>query len=176
MTTPIPTAGPLDPERLTRMDAYWRASLYLGAGMVYLRDNPLLKESLQIGQIKKRLLGHWGSDPGHPQPDRPLRSGDRRHRPDTGAARRRGARQGAHEKTKSSNASASPTARAMIYLNSRTGNGRAAVERDVSRRRVSNYRGYRRPESFSRYSQLSPVQRFFPGRIPSCRILNLPTL
>jgi xylulose-5-phosphate/fructose-6-phosphate phosphoketolase len=32
--------------------------------MLYLRDNPLLKEPLKIEQIKKRLLGHWGSDPG----------------------------------------------------------------------------------------------------------------
>ena len=64
MTAPIPAAGPLDPEVLTRMDAWWHASLYLCAGMLYLRDNPLLKEPLKIEQIKKRLLGHWGSDPG----------------------------------------------------------------------------------------------------------------
>jgi xylulose-5-phosphate/fructose-6-phosphate phosphoketolase len=64
MTAPIHAAGPLDPEALTRMDAWWRASLYLCAGMLYLRDNPLLKEPLKIEQIKKRLLGHWGSDPG----------------------------------------------------------------------------------------------------------------
>jgi xylulose-5-phosphate/fructose-6-phosphate phosphoketolase len=64
MTTSIPAADPLDPDLLARMDAYWRASLYLCAGMLYLRDNPLLKEPLKIGQIKKRLLGHWGSDPG----------------------------------------------------------------------------------------------------------------
>ena len=64
MTAPIPAEGPLDPEALTRMDAWWRASLYLCAGMLYLRDNPLLKEPLKIEQIKKRLLGHWGSDPG----------------------------------------------------------------------------------------------------------------
>jgi xylulose-5-phosphate/fructose-6-phosphate phosphoketolase len=46
------------------MDAYWRASLYLCAGMIFLQDNPLLKESLKMEHIKKRLLGHWGSDPG----------------------------------------------------------------------------------------------------------------
>ena len=34
---------------------------------------------------------------GHPQPDRPVRPGDRRHRPGSGAERRRGARQGAYE-------------------------------------------------------------------------------
>jgi xylulose-5-phosphate/fructose-6-phosphate phosphoketolase len=64
MTAPIPATDPLDPEALARMDAWWRASLYLCAGMLYLRDNPLLKEPLKIEQIKKRLLGHWGSDPG----------------------------------------------------------------------------------------------------------------
>jgi xylulose-5-phosphate/fructose-6-phosphate phosphoketolase len=52
------------PEELRKMDAYWRACLYLCAGMIFLRDNPLLKEPLQMEHIKKRLLGHWGSDPG----------------------------------------------------------------------------------------------------------------
>jgi xylulose-5-phosphate/fructose-6-phosphate phosphoketolase len=56
--------GPLDAEELRKIDAYWRASLYLCAGMLYLRDNPLLKEPLKPEHIKKRLLGHWGSDPG----------------------------------------------------------------------------------------------------------------
>jgi xylulose-5-phosphate/fructose-6-phosphate phosphoketolase len=32
--------------------------------MIYLQDNPLLTDSLKQGQIKKRLLGHWGSSPG----------------------------------------------------------------------------------------------------------------
>jgi xylulose-5-phosphate/fructose-6-phosphate phosphoketolase len=32
--------------------------------MIYLRDNPLLKEPLKPEQIKKRLLGHWGASPG----------------------------------------------------------------------------------------------------------------
>src|SRR5215472_10023280 len=46
------------------MDAYWRACNYLCAGMIYLRDNPLLKEPLIPQHFKNRLLGHWGSDPG----------------------------------------------------------------------------------------------------------------
>ena len=46
------------------MDAYWRASLYLSLGMIYLRDNPLLEEPLKAEHTKFRLLGHWGSDPG----------------------------------------------------------------------------------------------------------------
>jgi xylulose-5-phosphate/fructose-6-phosphate phosphoketolase len=32
--------------------------------MIYLQDNPLLKEPLKPEQIKNRLLGHWGSSPG----------------------------------------------------------------------------------------------------------------
>jgi xylulose-5-phosphate/fructose-6-phosphate phosphoketolase len=56
--------GPLSAEELRKMNAYWRASLYLCAGMIFLRDNPLLREPLKMEHIKKRLLGHWGSDPG----------------------------------------------------------------------------------------------------------------
>jgi xylulose-5-phosphate/fructose-6-phosphate phosphoketolase len=54
----------LDAEELRKIDAYWRASLYLCVGMIYLLDNPLLREPLKFEHIKKRLLGHWGSDPG----------------------------------------------------------------------------------------------------------------
>lgn len=56
--------GPLSPEELRNMDAYWQATLYLCVGMIYLRENPLLKEPLKIEHVKNRLLGHWGSDPG----------------------------------------------------------------------------------------------------------------
>ncbi|MGP8437618.1 phosphoketolase family protein [Paraburkholderia fungorum] len=54
----------LDPDTLRKMDRYWRACNYLSAGMIYLRDNPLLREPLKPEHIKNRLLGHWGSDPG----------------------------------------------------------------------------------------------------------------
>lgn len=49
---------------LEQLDAWWRACNYIAAGMIYLQDNPLLKEPLQAGHIKNRLLGHWGSSPG----------------------------------------------------------------------------------------------------------------
>jgi xylulose-5-phosphate/fructose-6-phosphate phosphoketolase len=55
---------PLDPVELNRIDAYWRACNYLAAGMIYLRDNPLLREPLSSEHLKNRLLGHWGSSPG----------------------------------------------------------------------------------------------------------------
>jgi xylulose-5-phosphate/fructose-6-phosphate phosphoketolase len=32
--------------------------------MIYLQENPLLKEPLEPQHIKNRLLGHWGSSPG----------------------------------------------------------------------------------------------------------------
>lgn len=56
--------NPLSSEELRKIHAYWRACNYLAIGMIYLRDNPLLKEPLKPEQIKKRLLGHWGSSPG----------------------------------------------------------------------------------------------------------------
>jgi xylulose-5-phosphate/fructose-6-phosphate phosphoketolase len=55
---------PLDPDELRKIDAYWRASLYLCLGMLYLKENPLLREPLGVEHIKPRLLGHWGSDAG----------------------------------------------------------------------------------------------------------------
>ena len=54
----------LSAEELHRIDAYWRACNYLSAGMLYLQNNPLLREPLKPEHIKNRLLGHWGSDPG----------------------------------------------------------------------------------------------------------------
>jgi len=55
---------PLAPAELRNIDAYWRASLYLCVGMLYLKANPLLREPLTVDHIKLRLLGHWGSDAG----------------------------------------------------------------------------------------------------------------
>ena len=56
--------APLSRNELDKIDAYWRASLYLCVGMLYLKDNPLLREPLKLEQTKARLLGHWGSDAG----------------------------------------------------------------------------------------------------------------
>jgi xylulose-5-phosphate/fructose-6-phosphate phosphoketolase len=57
-------AASLSADEQRRMDAYWRACNYLCVGMLYLQANPLLREPLKPEQIKNRLLGHWGSDPG----------------------------------------------------------------------------------------------------------------
>ncbi len=56
--------NPLSTEELRKIDAYWRACNYLAIGMIYLRENPLLREPLKPEHIKNRLLGHWGSSPG----------------------------------------------------------------------------------------------------------------
>jgi len=57
------SAGPLGADELRRIDAWWRACNYLSVGMIYLKDNPLLREPLAIEHIKHRLLGHWGASP-----------------------------------------------------------------------------------------------------------------
>ena len=56
--------SPLSQEDIDKINAYWRACNYLAAGMIYLRDNPLLREPLKLEHVKNRLLGHWGSSPG----------------------------------------------------------------------------------------------------------------
>jgi xylulose-5-phosphate/fructose-6-phosphate phosphoketolase len=55
---------PLSPDKLRKIDAYWRAANYLSVGQIYLLDNPLMKEPLQLKHVKARLLGHWGTTPG----------------------------------------------------------------------------------------------------------------
>jgi xylulose-5-phosphate/fructose-6-phosphate phosphoketolase len=54
---------PLADAELEAMHAYWRACNYLSVGMIYLKDNPLLREPLQAEHVKLRLLGHWGASP-----------------------------------------------------------------------------------------------------------------
>ncbi|TDG02315.1 phosphoketolase family protein [Paraburkholderia guartelaensis] len=53
----------LSRDELERIDAWWRACNYLSVGMIYLRDNPLLREPLKVEHVKHRLLGHWGASP-----------------------------------------------------------------------------------------------------------------
>ena len=50
---------------LQKMDAYFRAANYLSACQLYLLDDPLLKEPLKPEMIKKKIVGHWGTVPGH---------------------------------------------------------------------------------------------------------------
>ncbi len=53
----------LDEVSLSRLVGYWEAANYLTVAQIYLRTNPLLREPLEPGQIKPRLLGHWGTSP-----------------------------------------------------------------------------------------------------------------
>ena len=55
--------SPLSSDEVRQTDAFWRACNYLALGMIYLRENPLLKEPLKPEHIKNRLLGHWGASP-----------------------------------------------------------------------------------------------------------------
>src|SRR5258705_6343054 len=57
------TRTPLDPNELKLINTWWLACNYLSVGMIYLRDNPLLKEPLKVEHVKHRLLGHWGASP-----------------------------------------------------------------------------------------------------------------
>ena len=52
-------------EYLTKLDGYWRAANYLSLAQLYLLDNPLMRDhELCIDDIKKKLVGHWGTVPG----------------------------------------------------------------------------------------------------------------
>jgi xylulose-5-phosphate/fructose-6-phosphate phosphoketolase len=55
---------PLSKDEINRLTRYFSATLYLCLGMLYLKGNPLLQESLKKEHLKPRLLGHWGSDAG----------------------------------------------------------------------------------------------------------------
>ena len=63
-TQTCPEKQPLTDGYLQKMDAYWRAANYLAAAQLYLLDNPLLREPLTRDQIKKKIVGHWGTVPG----------------------------------------------------------------------------------------------------------------
>lgn len=49
---------------IERLDGYFRAANYLSACQLYLLNNPLLKKPLNKEDIKKKIVGHWGTVPG----------------------------------------------------------------------------------------------------------------
>lgn len=55
---------PLTESYLERMDKYFRAANYLSATQLYLLNNPLLERPLKESDIKKKIVGHWGTIPG----------------------------------------------------------------------------------------------------------------
>ncbi len=46
------------------LDEYFRVVNYLSCAMIYLKSNALLRKPLEMDDIKKKLVGHWGSAPG----------------------------------------------------------------------------------------------------------------
>ena len=54
----------LNLEELESIDGFVRACNYLSCAQLYLLDNPLVREPLNIKDIKPRLVGHWGTAPG----------------------------------------------------------------------------------------------------------------
>jgi len=61
---PSTLAATLHPDERRRMNAYWRAANYLSVGQIYLYDNPLLRETLKLSDVKPLVVGHWGTTPG----------------------------------------------------------------------------------------------------------------
>ena len=50
-------------KKIEMIDKYFRAVNYLSACQLYLLDNPLLKRELKKEDIKKKIVGHWGTVP-----------------------------------------------------------------------------------------------------------------
>ncbi len=49
---------------LVKINDYWNALNYLAVAQLYLIDNPLLKRKLELKDVKKNIVGHWGTVPG----------------------------------------------------------------------------------------------------------------
>ncbi len=54
----------LTSEQLQWFKDYHAYTNYLGAAMLYLKDNFMLRRPLEKTDIKERILGHWGTVPG----------------------------------------------------------------------------------------------------------------
>ncbi len=51
-------------EYFAKLDAYWRAANYISVGQLYLKDNPLLRRTLESSDVKAKPIGHWGTIAG----------------------------------------------------------------------------------------------------------------
>jgi len=47
-----------------KLEKYFRAVNYVSAAQLYLLDNPLLERPLKAEDVKKKIVGHWGTVPG----------------------------------------------------------------------------------------------------------------
>ncbi|TFY60649.1 hypothetical protein EVG20_g7344 [Dentipellis fragilis] len=54
----------LSPQELKSLVQFRRAADFIGAAMIFLKDNELLERRIVPEDIKNRLLGHWGTCPG----------------------------------------------------------------------------------------------------------------
>ena len=54
----------LSNDMIQLMNQYFDAANYLSAAQLYLLDNPLLKRPLEVKDVKKKIVGHWGTVPG----------------------------------------------------------------------------------------------------------------
>ena len=54
----------LSDKELEILNNYFNATNYLAVGQLYLLNNPLLKEPLTMGDVKPRVVGHFGTLPG----------------------------------------------------------------------------------------------------------------
>lgn len=50
-------------EKIRLIDKYFDAANYLSVGQLYLKDNPLLKRKLEKSDIKRKIVGHFGTVP-----------------------------------------------------------------------------------------------------------------
>lgn len=46
------------------IERFWRAANYISAGMLYLKDNVLLRAAYDQSDFKVDIVGHWGACPG----------------------------------------------------------------------------------------------------------------
>ena len=63
-TRPQDAPETISDETAELIEGWWRAANYLSVGQIYLLDNPLLRRPLSRDDVKRRLLGHWGTTPG----------------------------------------------------------------------------------------------------------------
>ena len=54
----------IDIKEINKIEKYFQAANYLSVGQLYLLDNPLLKRPLKPGDVKKKIVGHFGTVPG----------------------------------------------------------------------------------------------------------------
>ena len=54
----------LTDDMIELMDQYFAAANYLSSAQLYLLYNPLLKRPLELKDVKRKIVGHWGTVPG----------------------------------------------------------------------------------------------------------------